>query len=77
MVLFTLMLDRINVNHVRNRSNDQRDLEHHELFHDKPYTCGTCNKGLAVLNSLKEHEHIYTGSKPFKCKTFDKAFRVL
>ena len=51
---------------------------HYVAKHTTRFQCGTCQSCFKCISSLKEHERIHTGEKPFKCKykSCHKSFRT-
>ncbi|NXS03410.1 ZNF24 protein, partial [Oxylabes madagascariensis] len=42
---------------------------------EKAHACGVCGKRFAYGHSLKVHERVHTGDRPFGCALCGKAFK--
>lgn len=51
----------------------RRHLKRHNP--DKSYTCTTCGRSFASLDSLKSHVYTHTSDRPFDCNTCEKTFK--
>uniref|UniRef100_A0A3B5AHU1 C2H2-type domain-containing protein n=1 Tax=Stegastes partitus TaxID=144197 RepID=A0A3B5AHU1_9TELE len=52
-------------------------LKMHQMVHTgerKPFRCETCGKSFNQADTLKGHQRIHTGERPFSCETCGKCF---
>ena len=50
-------------------------LEKHVKDCNKKHLCKFCEKKFKDPGSLRSHENVHTGERPFKCEVCDKTFK--
>ena len=50
-------------------------LEKHVKDCNKKHSCKYCEKKFKDPGSLRSHENVHTGERPFKCEVCDKTFK--
>ena len=56
---------------------DFLDLEKHVKDCNKKHFCRYCEKKFNDPSSLRRHENVHTGERPFKCEVCDKSFKEI
>jgi len=70
--------DKFNCEQCRKQFTDQSNLQRHirqqHSGNGRLHTCMLCGKSFATASGLKQHSHIHTSEKPYRCETCFKAY---